>query len=91
MDESYNTNQIIQILGVTSRQINYWEKIGLMIPSLQPARGSGSRRAYSYEDLIHIACIKTYIDIGVMPSSIKTHMATTNSLKLGDEEMGSYE
>jgi DNA-binding transcriptional MerR regulator len=42
---------------VSLRQIRYWDSTGLVRPSVQAARGRGSRRLYSFEDLLELRVI----------------------------------
>ena len=56
--------QVCAIVGITYRQLDYWARTDLIRPSLADAKGSGSRRRYSYRDLIELKMIKTLIDAG---------------------------
>ena len=38
--------------GATYRQIDYWARTGLVVPSVAQARGEGTKRIYSFEDVI---------------------------------------
>ena len=56
---------VCRISGVTYRQLDYWARTGLVTPSVTPAQGSGSKRVYSYADLVEVKVIKALIDAGV--------------------------
>jgi len=56
---------VCRITGVTYRQLDYWARTGLVTPSVTPAQGSGSKRVYSYADLVEVKVIKSLIDAGV--------------------------
>lgn len=62
---SYTSKQTQEIAGITYRQLDYWARTGLVGPSVTAARGSGSRRAYSYSDLLKLRIIKDLLDRGV--------------------------
>ncbi|MCY3787040.1 MAG: MerR family transcriptional regulator [bacterium] len=62
---SYSSKQTQQIAGITYRQLDYWARTGLVQPSVASATGSGSRRAYSYSDLLKLRIIKDLLDNGV--------------------------
>lgn len=47
----YTTAQIANITGFTLRQLDYWAREKIIVPELQEAIGSGSRRLYSSDDL----------------------------------------
>lgn len=65
METGFSGPAVCRIAGVTYRQLDYWARTGLVTPSLAPAQGSGSKRVYSYEDLIEVRVIKSLIDAGV--------------------------
>jgi DNA-binding transcriptional MerR regulator len=50
---------------VTYRQLDYWARTELVTPSITPASGSGSKRSYSYADLLEVKVIKSLLDSGV--------------------------
>jgi DNA-binding transcriptional MerR regulator len=57
--------QVCSIVGITYRQLDYWDRTGLSRPSLAQARGSGSQRLYAYRDLLELKVIKQLLDGGV--------------------------
>ncbi len=62
--EGFSGREAADIVGITYRQLDYWARTDLIRPSLADARGSGSRRRYSYRDLIELKMIKTLLDAG---------------------------
>ncbi|MBU6233659.1 MAG: MerR family transcriptional regulator [Acidobacteria bacterium] len=56
---------VCRITGVTYRQLDYWARTGLVTPSVSPAQGSGSKRVYSYSDVVEIKVVKSLLDAGV--------------------------
>ena len=52
--EGYPGKRAAEIASITYRQLDYWARTGLVRPSLQRATGSGSRRLYSYRDLLEL-------------------------------------
>ena len=61
----YRGPQVCAIVGITYRQLDYWARTGLLHPSINEARGSGSQRVYSYTDLLQLKVIKRLLDAGV--------------------------
>ncbi len=61
----YRGPQVCKIVGITYRQLDYWARTGLLLPSISEARGSGSQRRYSYTDLVQLKVIKRLLDAGV--------------------------
>ena len=56
--------QVTTIVGITYRQLDYWARTGLVRPSLCDAAGSGTKRKYSFSDLIVLRLVKRVIDSG---------------------------
>lgn len=61
----FSGRRTAEIVGISYRQLDYWARTELVRPSLAEARGSGSRRMYSYRDLLELKVIKTLLDSGI--------------------------
>ncbi|WP_420637914.1 MerR family transcriptional regulator [Candidatus Poriferisocius sp.] len=61
----FSSPQTIEIVGITYRQLDYWTRTGLVRSTAQEADGSGSRRRYSYNDLLELKLIKRLLDEGI--------------------------
>jgi DNA-binding transcriptional MerR regulator len=70
-EEGYRGPQVCGIVGITYRQLDYWARTGLLRPSLADAKGSGSKRLYSYRDLLELKVIKQLLDAGVSLQSAR--------------------
>ena len=51
---SFRISEVSRVVGVTHSQLAYWDKTGLVSPSLRSASGRGSRRLYSTEDILEL-------------------------------------
>ena len=51
-DQTFSGPQVCAIVGVTYRQLDYWARTELLTPSVAEAKGSGSKRRYSYHDVV---------------------------------------
>ena len=60
-----------QIAGITYRQLDYWARTGLVVPSIRGASGSGSARLYSFKDLLVLKVVKRLLDTGVSLQNIR--------------------
>ena len=56
---------VCRLTGVTYRQLDYWARTDLVTPSITAAHGSGSKRTYSYTDVLEVKVIKSLLDSGV--------------------------
>lgn len=61
----YRGPQVCKIVGITYRQLDHWDRTGLLSPSLASARGSGTQRLYSYTDVVALKVIKQLLDSGL--------------------------
>jgi DNA-binding transcriptional MerR regulator len=69
--DSFSGKRAAEVVGISYRQLDYWARTDLIRPSLADAHGSGSRRRYSYRDLIELKLIKTLLDNGIKLESIR--------------------
>lgn len=71
MDEGFSGKRAAEVVGITYRQLDYWARTDLVRPSLADAKGSGTRRCYSYRDLLELKVIKTLLDAGIRLESVR--------------------
>ena len=64
-EQGFSGKRTAEIVDITYRQLDYWARTDLLRPSLADASGSGSRRRYSYQDLLELKVIKTLLDAGI--------------------------
>lgn len=57
--------------GITYRQLDYWARTGLLVPSIRSAAGSGSQRLYSFRDILVLRVIKRLLDTGVSLQNVR--------------------
>jgi DNA-binding transcriptional MerR regulator len=70
-DEGYRGPIACQAADITYRQLDYWARTGLVIPSIQRAGGSGTQRLYSFRDLLLLKVIKRLLTAGVSLQQIR--------------------
>ena len=68
---AFSGKKAADIVGISYRQLDYWARTDLIRPSLADAKGSGSRRRYSYRDLLELKLVKTLLDDGIKLESIR--------------------
>ena len=71
MTQHYSGKKAAEIVGITYRQLDYWARTDLVRPSVADAAGSGSRRQYSYRDLLELKVIKSLLDSGIKLESVR--------------------
>ncbi|MGH3658716.1 MAG: MerR family transcriptional regulator [Micromonosporaceae bacterium] len=57
--------------GISYRQLDYWARTGLVVPSVRGAAGSGSQRLYSFRDIVVLKVVKRLLDAGVSLQNIR--------------------
>ena len=65
VESGFSGKRTAELVGITYRQLDYWARTDLIRPSLADAEGSGSRRSYSYQDLLELKVVKTLLDAGI--------------------------
>jgi DNA-binding transcriptional MerR regulator len=58
--ETFDSKTTSRIVGVSLRQLQYWDEQNFLRPSIKPAGGRGTKRLYSFNDLI---CLKVVKDL----------------------------
>lgn len=72
MDEqTYSGTRAAQIVGISYRQLDYWARTNLIRPSKSDAAGSGTRRQYTYRDLLELRVVKMLLDAGIKLESVR--------------------
>lgn len=69
--EGFSGKRTAEIVGITYRQLDYWARTDLVRPSLVDAKGSGTRRRYSYRDLLEPKIIKKLLDAGLRLETVR--------------------
>ena len=59
------------VAGITYRQLDYWARTELVVPSVRSAAGSGSQRLYSFKDILVLKVVKRLLDTGVSLQNIR--------------------
>ena len=71
MTQTFSGTQAADVVGITYRRLDYWARTDLVRPSGTDASGSGSRRRYTYRDLLELRIIKQLLDAGIRLESIR--------------------
>ncbi len=70
-DHSFSGTRAAQIVGISYRQLDYWARTNLIRPSGTDAAGSGTRRQYTYRDLLELKVVKMLLDAGIKLESVR--------------------
>ena len=58
-------------VSISYRQLDYWARTGLVVPSVRDASGSGTQRLYSFRDMVVLKVVKRLLDAGVSLQNIR--------------------
>ncbi|MEZ5381167.1 MAG: MerR family transcriptional regulator [Microthrixaceae bacterium] len=84
LTDGYSGRKTAEIVGISYRQLDYWARTDLLRPSLTDATGSGSRRRYSYRDLLELKVIKSLLDAGIKLEQVR-NVFTYVKERLGED------
>ena len=54
ISSGFSTGQAARLTGLSARQLDHWDRKGFLKPSLEGARGYGSKRRYSFADVVRM-------------------------------------
>ncbi|NNC41634.1 MAG: MerR family transcriptional regulator [Acidimicrobiia bacterium] len=70
-ETGYRAPQVCKLVDITYRQLDYWARTDLIIPSVSSATGSGSQRLYSFGDIVQLKVVKSLLDAGLSLNKIR--------------------
>ncbi len=70
--QRFQTRDVVELLGISRRQLQYWAQTDLIRPSTHTPGGHGR---YSFEDLVALKAAKRLIDAGVSVQGIRRSIA----------------
>ena len=56
--DNYDSKTASRIVGVSLRQLQYWDEQAFIRPSVKLAEGRGTKRLYSFNDLVYLKVVK---------------------------------
>lgn len=68
---NFNTKAVCNVIGITPRQVQYWDETNFIKPSIRQATGHGSSRLYSFLDLVQMRVAKALLDGGISLQKIR--------------------
>ncbi|MEO7556566.1 MAG: MerR family transcriptional regulator [Acidimicrobiales bacterium] len=84
MESGFSGTRAAEVVGITYRQLDYWARTDLVRPALTDAKGSGSRRRYSYQNLLELRIIKQLLDAGIKLEVVRDVFANLRD-QVGDD------
>ncbi len=72
----YSRQQVVNVTGLTPRQLTYWRQTGLIIPTKQT---NGGHARYTFTDLIALKTVKRLLEQGVSTQKIRKSIQALTS------------
>ncbi|MDP2624392.1 MAG: helix-turn-helix domain-containing protein [Actinomycetota bacterium] len=70
--EGFTAQQACRLTDCTAHQLRYWDRVGLLQPSIQGTGGRpGKRRLYSFRDLVALRVVKSLLDNGMSVQRVR--------------------
>lgn len=73
----FQTKDVVELLGISRRQLRYWAQTGLVAPGASTPGGHGR---YTFEDLIALRTAKRLIDSGISVQRIRSSIAALREI-----------
>ena len=67
----YTSKEVCEVIGISYRQLDYWDSSGFIQPSVARAKGTGTTRIYSFVDLVCLRTAKRLRDSGISLQKIR--------------------
>ena len=66
VEQAFTAHQACKLSNCTPHQLRYWDRVGLVSPSVQGTGGRpGIRRLYSFRDLVALRVVRSLLDNGM--------------------------
>src|SRR5438270_9127801 len=67
----FGARAVLSLCGISYRQLDYWARTRLVGSSIRQAAGRGSRRVYSFPDLVALRVVARLLDAGVSLQAVR--------------------
>ncbi len=79
-NELYRTRDVVEILGISRRQLQYWAQTDLIAPAVKTP---GGHHRFTFDDLVALKAAKRLIDAGVSVQRIRRSIQALRKLLPG--------
>lgn len=78
--EGFSTAQVERLTGIGAKTLHFWDRSGFLSPSVVGAHGTGSRRIYSFRDLVALRVAAQLRDAGISLQSLRKVVAALREM-----------
>ncbi|AEJ38631.1 MerR family transcriptional regulator [Sulfobacillus acidophilus TPY] len=79
--EGFSAAQVERLTGINAKTLHFWDRSGFLSPSLVQAHGTGSRRVYSFRDLVALRVAAQLRDAGISLQSLRKVVAVLRDMR----------
>lgn len=77
----FGSQDVVELCGITYRQLDYWIRQKYITPEIQQANGSGTARIFSRKDMNTLAVVGQLIKFGVSPKFVKAFFESAEKVE----------
>jgi DNA-binding transcriptional MerR regulator len=70
-EPGFGRTTVMKASGITYRQLDYWARENIVVPTVHNPSGSGSQRLWSFTDILEIKLIKKLMDTGISLQKVR--------------------
>ncbi|MGA7989869.1 MAG: MerR family transcriptional regulator [Thermoanaerobaculia bacterium] len=89
LQASFSTAEVARLTGLTARQLDWWDRRGFLSPSIAGAAGYGSKRRYSFADVVRLRLAARLRAAGIGLPQVRRVAETLRRLDPGAGSLGS--
>lgn len=79
--QGFSAGEAANLTGVPYDRLDYWARSGFLKPGVVGAKGKGSRRLYSFRDLVALRAARELRDLGVPLQTLRKVLGFLRQIK----------
>jgi len=79
--KGFSSSQVEQLTGIGVKTLHFWDRSGFLSPSVGQAHGSGSRRIYSFQDLVALRVAAQLREAGISLQALRKIVAVLRDMQ----------
>lgn len=84
--DNYRSQDVCKLTGLTYKQLDYYDRTKFLSPSINKALGYGTKRMYSFNDMLKLKVVKNLLDAGVGLQKIRKTKKYLEMTGSGDDD-----
>lgn len=88
---AFSSGEAARAVGISYRRLDYWARIGLVTPSVLDGAGKGTRRSYSFRDLLVLRVADLLRVVGSSDFIIQAVARAIRGIPAAADSLGLYE